>query len=216
MGAKLKTTLRACLALAVVLVVAGCSSPGGTDRGPSVTPADPVIAFTDSFQNGSAASSGFFTITADAGSTIYYSVDGSDPTVPYSGPVHSYKNANVTVKAVAKANDLSSNIVSHTYAVTAVQLTSFGLITFDGSSFTIVCDDSNKIEVAVLPEDPFAQAGCTWSTDTDSGPFVWDNNPANPYKNFLLNSGASSFTYPFEITLTTPDGISLTFSVNQV
>ena len=53
---------------------------------------------------------------ATEGATIYYSIDGSDPTTEYTGPITISETT--TLKAIAQKGDDKSSVVSATYTIT--------------------------------------------------------------------------------------------------
>ena len=59
------------------------------------------------------------TITAEDGATIYYSIDGTDPSIVYENPITISETT--TVKAFAQKDDKSSSIIeaTYTYVITA-------------------------------------------------------------------------------------------------
>ena len=83
------------------------------------------------------------TLSAEDGASIYYTLDGNDPTsssTPYTAPFT--LTATTTVKAIAVKNDETSSVASATFTKTGVSdiaaaLNSTGLFTFTGNAVVV-------------------------------------------------------------------------------
>jgi hypothetical protein len=85
-------------------------------------------------------------ISGSSGSVLYYSLDGSEPSIPYSGPIRLTDSATVKAKAVSASG--SSQVVSRTYTKKVVPLS----LTFSPDTSTI----EKPITVSILPSEPDA------------------------------------------------------------
>jgi len=72
---------------------------------------------------------------ATAGSKILYSIDGSTPSLPYTGPIVLTASATVQAKATA-ANMLDSSVASAAFAISAPAIPGTILINSGGSAYT--------------------------------------------------------------------------------
>jgi len=109
-----KEQMRRALAAGILFVI-GCGSGGGSTTSQQKTPqaAAPTVS-TTAAQNGAMIVS---LASATSGATIYYTVDGSTPTISsqiYEAPF--LVASNLTVNAMAAAGEANSNVISQTFA----------------------------------------------------------------------------------------------------
>ena len=100
------------------------------------------------------------------GATIYYTIDGSDPTdasIAYTDAIHITENT--TIKAIAIKNALSSEIVSATYTITNMEVVATPVITPEAGNYnepqqiTITCaTDDALIYYTTDGNDPTAES----------------------------------------------------------
>lgn len=107
------------------------------------TGASTVAAPTITPNGGEFLTSQQVTLSAEDGASIYYTLDGNDPTsssTPYTAPFT--LTATTTVKAIAVKNDETSSVASATFTKTGVPdiaaaLNSTGLFTFTGNAVVV-------------------------------------------------------------------------------
>ena len=110
-----------------------------------VTP-DPLPKVDISPDSGEFVDSIEVVVSGSSGSTLYYSLDGSEPSIPYTGRIQVSETTTVKAKAVSPSG--SSEVVSKTYTKKTVHLTL--MITPDN---TIL---DKPIEVSLIPSEPDA------------------------------------------------------------
>jgi beta-glucanase (GH16 family) len=179
-------------AILFVSLMCGCGKDGITiggsgGTGTAPTTATPAIA-TTSAQNGALIVS---LTSATAGATIYYTLDGSEPTTSsqqYQAPF--LVASNLTVKAIAVAAGSSSSIASIPYALNI-------------PSGTLVWSD----EFTSSSSTPAQPNPATWTYDT--GTDCCGNNELEDYCAWVSTDPNCSTTNPSEYVAAYPgtDGV---------
>ncbi len=166
-----------CALLAAVVLLAGCGSGGGASTGPASNPpaAAPTIS-TAAALNGAVVVS---LATTTSGASIYYTLDGSTPTL--SSPIYEAPflvASNLTVNAMAAGSgNTASSVTSKAFSLNIP------------SGALVWSDEFNNSTGANAQPDP-----AVWTYDTGAG--GWGNEELEDYCGWNSSISPCSSTNP--------------------
>jgi hypothetical protein len=149
-----------------VLIIAGCpmAAAGGGPAVPTITLVPPT-----------STTSSTISLSSTAGTTIYYTLDGSMPTTSStvyssSSPIYVYGNVNVTVKAFAAVNGQDSGIASQTFTTSSItpfsvaaSSTPYTAVSFSINGYSFVITPTITSYITFSAPNQLDPSGDSWS-----------------------------------------------------